>query len=103
MTTRAEIEAEFQGVRDLAVLKRLARLCDSFRVTPEELSAEWDIVELRTSRALSLDEAQVRAMSERERTLTESIRLGAIAKRKVARAMAGRERFESERAGGRKR
>ena len=55
MTTRAEIEAEFQGVRDMAVLKGLARLCDSLRVTPEELSAEWDIVELRTSRALSLD------------------------------------------------
>ena len=55
MTTRAEIEAEFEGVRDPAVLKGLARLCDSFRVTPEELSAEWDIVELKTSRPLSLD------------------------------------------------
>ena len=46
MTTRAEIEAEFEGVRDPAVLKGLARLCDTFRVTAEELSAEWDIVEL---------------------------------------------------------
>ena len=40
MTTRAEIEAEFEGVRDPAVLKGLARLCDTFRVTAEELSAE---------------------------------------------------------------
>ena len=68
MTTRAEIEAEFEGVRDPAVLKGLARLCDTFRVTAEELSAEWDIVELNaaTSRALSLDaladlEGQVKA------------------------------------------
>ena len=74
MTTRAEIEAEFEGVRDPAVLKGLARLCDTFRVTAEELSAEWDIVELNaaTSRALSLDaladlEGQVKASQAKKK------------------------------------
>ena len=73
-TTRAEIEAEFEGVRDPAVLKGLARLCDTFRVTAEELSAEWDIVELNaaTSRALSLDaladlEGQVKASQAKKK------------------------------------
>ena len=74
MTTRAEIEAEFEGVRDPAVLKGLARLCDTFHVTAEELSAEWDIVELNaaTSRALSLDaladlEGQVKASQAKKK------------------------------------
>ena len=79
MTTRAEIEAEFEGVRDPAVLKGLARLCDTFRVTAEELSAEWDIVELNaaTSRALSLDaladlEGQVKASQAKKKARQKS-------------------------------
>ena len=53
--TPAEIKEEFNAIRDPAVLGQLARMCNTFRLSAEELAEQWDIVELNASKALTLD------------------------------------------------